>query len=187
MRNPPNLKLKLYIDYASQPARALIGFCRLNGIDHELKSVAMRKGEHMQEPFKTQVNPAKQIPAMQEIDESTGETFTLAESHAMMKYLAVSRDCPDHWYPSDLKDRARVDHYLDEHHNFLRRGVTHYIFKKLFAPTMTGRTFSDGELYYHLEQRTNALNLMERRLTRKRYLCGSEKSIADLSASCELD
>ena len=62
-RNPPNIKLILWIDFGSQPSRALIAFCRLNHIDHELKEISIFRGEHMKEPY-ILVNPAKQIPAM---------------------------------------------------------------------------------------------------------------------------
>ena len=75
---------------------------------------------------------------MQEINEQTGEVFTLSESHAILRYLAVSRGVPDHWYPADLRKRAIVNFYLDEHHQFLRYGVGDYTFKKLFAPFITG-------------------------------------------------
>ncbi len=75
---------------------------------------------------------------MQEIDENTGETLTMSESHAILRYLARSRGLADHWYPRDLRQRAIVDQYLDEHHNFLRQGVGAYCFKKLFAPHITG-------------------------------------------------
>jgi len=103
MRNPPGVKLTLFIDYRSQPARAIMGLCQLNGIEHERKEVLMWKGEHMKEPFIT-VNPAKQIPAMQEIDERTGQTLTLSESHAILRYLVRSRGLADHWYPQhDLR------------------------------------------------------------------------------------
>ena len=97
-RNPEKLKLILYVDLASQPARAITAFCLLNGIDHELKVVAMRKKEHMKEPY-ISINPTNQIPYMQEIDTVTGEVFGLGESHTIMRYLAESRACPDNWYP----------------------------------------------------------------------------------------
>ena len=61
----------------------------------------------------TKINPAKQIPAMQEIDERTGEVFNLAESHTILRYLADSHNVPDHWYPKDLRKRAKVNIYLD--------------------------------------------------------------------------
>ena len=73
----------------------------------------MRNNEHRKAPF-TDLNPAEQVPAMQEADPVTGETvFALSESHTIMRYLHESRGCVDHWYPHDLKKRAVVDMYLD--------------------------------------------------------------------------
>ena len=34
------------------------------------------------------INPAKQIPAMIEVDNKTGETFILSEHGTIMRYLA---------------------------------------------------------------------------------------------------
>ena len=102
VRNPPNLKVLLYCDMGSQPARCITAFCRMTGIEHEVKLVAMRKYEHQKEPY-ISINPTKQIPSMQEVDKVTGETFTMGESHAILRYLADSRACPDHWYPRDLR------------------------------------------------------------------------------------
>ena len=78
------------------------------------------KMEHKSDEY-AKASVTKQIPCMQEINESTGYMLTLGESHAIMRYLAVSRGCPDHWYPSeDLRQQARINQYLDEHHNYLR-------------------------------------------------------------------
>jgi len=59
------------------------------------------------------INPAKQVPFMREEDSRTGEVLTMSESHSMMRYLARSRGVADHWYPADLRKRAKVDEYLD--------------------------------------------------------------------------
>uniref|UniRef100_A0A0E9P7F4 GST N-terminal domain-containing protein n=1 Tax=Anguilla anguilla TaxID=7936 RepID=A0A0E9P7F4_ANGAN len=37
------------------------------------------------------------------------EEFILAESIAILKYLAEKFRTPDHWYPADLQKRARVN------------------------------------------------------------------------------
>jgi len=58
VRNPESLKLVLYVDMASQPARAVMAFCISNKLKHEIKYVAVRKGEHRQEPFAS-INPAQ--------------------------------------------------------------------------------------------------------------------------------
>ena len=70
--------------------------------------------------------------------DADGSTWVLAESHAIMKYLATTRGVPDHWYPAEPKLRARVDQYLDWHHNFLRVGAARSVFLKLFQPMLTG-------------------------------------------------
>ena len=184
-RNPPGVKLTLFIDPVSQPVRAILGFVRLNGIKHEIKQVALRKGEHMSEEI-SKLNPAKQVPFLHEENLNTGEVLTMSESHAMMRYLAVSRGCADHWYPADLRERAKVNEYLDQHHNFLRQGVGTYGFKKFFAP-VTGRSYTDKELDIHVVAIRRSLTLLEHRLATKPYLTGNQPTIADISAACELD
>ena len=52
-----------------------------------------------------------------------------------MKYLHNTRGTPDHWYPhNDLRKRAKVDEYLDWHHNGLRLGCGGYFFRKYASP-----------------------------------------------------
>ena len=127
------------------------------------------------------------MPAIVETDLETGETFCLSESTAILRYLADSRGLPDHWYPSDVKQRALVDHYFDWHHNFLRQGAGFLVFRKLFAPRMLGITYSEEDFKFQEVYLRRSLVMMERWLTANKYLCGPEPSIADLSACTELD
>ena len=48
-----------------------------------------------------------------------------------MKYLVSKYNLPDHWYPSDIKQRARIDEYLHWHGGNLRIGAAWYIFNKV--------------------------------------------------------
>ena len=84
----------------------------------------MMKGEAFKKEF-AKVNPLKKIPVLQEVNTETGLIeFTLSESHAMMRYLADKNQVEEHWYPrEDLQKRAKIDEYLDSHHNLLRFGV----------------------------------------------------------------
>ena len=52
-------------------------------------------------------------------------------SSAIMTYLVGKFNLPDHWYPSDLKKRAKIDEYLHWHHKFLRKGVVGIIYQKV--------------------------------------------------------
>ncbi len=96
-------KITLYIDWASQPSRAVMSFCDLNNIPYEIKEVRIFKGEHKTPEF-LQINPNGQVPAM------TEDSFKLSESHAILRYLCESNSSvPDHWYPKDHKQRAIVN------------------------------------------------------------------------------
>ena len=127
-----------------------------------------------------------QVPALIETD-SDGKTFCLAESHAILKYLAATRKVEDHWYPADVKKRALVDQYLDWHHSFLRQGASRSVFLKLFLPMLTGKVATEAELDFYRVYLRRSLVMMDGWLSQSKYLCGPQISIADLSAAHELD
>lgn len=119
MAAPNNRELYIYADYASQPSRAVLGFCQLNNIKYTLIETRVGKREHLTPDF-ISINPAMIVPAIVELDKTTGEKWNLFESHAIMRYLARTHNVPDHWYPKDILKRSLVDQYLDWHHSFLR-------------------------------------------------------------------
>lgn len=51
------------------------------------------------------------------------KTWFFIFSTAILRYLCDSRNLADHWYPSDLKKRAKIDEYLSWHHTNLRMGA----------------------------------------------------------------
>ena len=58
-------------------------------------------------------------------------------SVAIMKYLISKYNLPDNWYPSDLKQRARIDEYLNWHSLGMRRGsATYFVSKVKHYPTL---------------------------------------------------
>jgi hypothetical protein len=82
--------LTLYVDFFSQPARAVVIFCRVNEIEADVHLVSLGKKETRQPPFLA-INPLGQVPA---IDDGG---FRLSESHTIMRYLAATRKVADHW------------------------------------------------------------------------------------------
>ena len=119
--------------------------------------------------------------------DADGSTWVLSESHAMLKYLATTRKVKDHWYPADLRQRAKVDQYLDWHHNFLRQGAARIVFLKLFHPMLTGQQASEEQLNIAHTVCKKSLGYMEKWLADQKYLCGNEISIADIVSAHELD
>ncbi|PNY14461.1 glutathione S-transferase t1-like protein, partial [Trifolium pratense] len=110
-------KLNVYVDRMSQPCRAILIFCRLNGIDFEEIKVDIAKSHHLSPEF-TEVNPLQKVPAI------LHGNLNLFESHAILAYLSSAfPGIADHWYPTDVIRRAKINSILDWHHSNLRYGA----------------------------------------------------------------
>ena len=172
-------ELELYIDYLSQPSRAIIAFCKINNIPNKLVEIRIFEGKNRTPEFKA-INPMMQVPAIKDGD------FTLGESHAILRYLARSRQVPDNWYPKDFKKQALVDRYLDWHHNFLRYGSSTTVYNKLVAEKKNLPKRGVEEETKAILKRS--LQLIDNFFLgpAKQFLANNEVSIADLSAASEV-
>ncbi|XP_059276149.1 glutathione S-transferase T1-like [Lycium ferocissimum] len=176
------MTLKLYVDRMSQPSRALIIFCKLNGIDFEEVRIELSKRQQLSPEFKD-VNPMKQVPAIMD------GRFKLFESHAILRYLACAFPrIADHWYPADLYKRAKVDSVLDWHHSNLRRGAAGYVFNTVLAPAFGLALNPQAAAESEKVLKTSLAKIESVWLQKKgRFLLGSgQPSIADLSLVCEI-
>ncbi|KAG0618257.1 hypothetical protein M758_4G049600 [Ceratodon purpureus] len=178
----PSSTLKLYVDLMSQPSRAVLLFCRVNKIDVELHLVNIQKGEQKTPEFRA-INPLGKVPCI------VDGRFKLAESHAIMKYLASTRPgVADHWYPTDVQRRAKIDSVLDWHHLNIRRGSMTVVFNMALAPVLglkaDPRAAAEG-----LAILKQSLDVMETVWLQEGYpflAGGRQPSIADLSVVCEI-
>lgn len=75
--------------------------------------------EHKQPEF-LQINPIGRVPA---IDDNG---FKLKESIAILRYLTRKYQVPDHWYPKDSLEQAKVDEFLEWQHLGLRMHLSSY-------------------------------------------------------------
>ncbi|XP_011080977.1 glutathione S-transferase T1-like [Sesamum indicum] len=176
------MELKLYVDRISQPSRAILIFCKANGIEFEEVKIDLAKKQHHFPEF-AEVNPMKQVPAIVHGD------FKLFESHAILIYLASAfPGVAHHWYPADVQKRAKIHSVLDWHHSNLRRGSVGYIFNTAVALALglpaNPQAAAEGE------------ELMSASLAKldsfwlegdAPFLLGNSKpSIADLALVCEI-
>ncbi|XP_073055653.1 glutathione S-transferase T1 isoform X1 [Primulina eburnea] len=176
------MRLKVYADRMSQPSRAVIIFCKLNGIDFEEVKIDLSKRQQLTPEFR-EINPMRQVPAI------VDGRFKLFESHAIMIYLAsVFPGVADHWYPADVFKRAKIHSVLDWHHSNLRPGAVSYVLNSTLAPV------------FGLPLNPNAAAKAEKLLSASlakiesvwlkgngRFLLGSSQpSMADLSLVCEI-
>ncbi|GFR73787.1 glutathione S-transferase theta-1 [Elysia marginata] len=175
------MPLNVYYDLMSQPARAVIIFLRLNGVPFEGRPVALRKGEQYSEEYQ-KINPLSKVPAIDD------DGFKLTESITILKYLIWKHDLPEHWYPrKDLKKQALVNEYLDWHH-FNMRFASAFLFRELLVvPRLSGNPVNDKKVR---ELRKNFVKMISDFesyfLKSNKFIAGSEISIADIFAVCEL-
>ncbi|KDP36315.1 hypothetical protein JCGZ_09530 [Jatropha curcas] len=176
------MKLKIYADRRSQPARAVLIFCKVNGIDFEEINIDLTKRQQLSPEFK-EINPIGKVPAI------VDGRFKLFESHAILSYLACAfPGVADHWYPADLFKRAKIQSVLDWHHLNLRLGALTYVVNTAMAPALglplNPRAAAKGEKILF-----SSLSKIESFWLKGsgRFLVGSNQpSIADLSLVCEI-
>ncbi|EMP32140.1 Glutathione S-transferase theta-1 [Chelonia mydas] len=172
--------LELYLDLLSQPCRTVYIFAKKNNIPFEFKHVELFKGQHYREEF-GKVNILKKVPALKD------GVFTLAESTAILLYLSRKYNTPDHWYPSDIQKRARVDEYLSWHHTNIRANAPKTLWIKVLIPLFTGQTLPPEKLQEVMDELAISLKQFEEKfLQDKPFILGSEISLADLVAIVEL-
>ncbi|WCJ26261.1 Glutathione S-transferase T1 [Euphorbia peplus] len=175
------MKLKVYGDRLSQPARTVILFCKVNGIDFEEIRIELVKRQHLTPEFK-EINPLGEMPAI------VDGKFKLSESHAILIYLAsVNPGVADHWYPADVYKKAKIQSVLDWHHRNSRTAAL-YLFNTVLA--------AQYDLPLDPQAAAEAQKILCSSLSKIEsiWLTGSgpfllgekQPSVADLSLVCEL-
>ena len=86
--------------------------------------------------------------------------LTLFESHSILRYICETRNLDDHWYPKDQRKRAKVDEYLDWHHNAIRLGASGYFFRR-YISRLIGKPASEGQVNESWELLTRSLKKIE--------------------------
>lgn len=117
----------------------------------------------------------------------TSNGFTLAESHAIMRYLTERHpENIGNLYPKDnLLVRAKIDEYLDFHHTNTRK-VSYYVFNLIFAKQLgipTDPQYIAEEAKKVVER---ALTSIEKVYLQNGYIVGDNLTLADLSAYYEI-
>ncbi|XP_018421405.1 PREDICTED: glutathione S-transferase theta-2B [Nanorana parkeri] len=172
--------LTLYLDLLSQPCRSVYIFAKANNIPFNNHQVRLFKGEHLSEEF-GKVNPFRKVPSLKDGD------FTMAESTAILLYLANKYKTPDHWYPADLQKRARVDEYLAWQHTNTRPHGSKLFWIKVMTPLILGYEAEPEKLEPVVTEFNNTLTALEEQFLRgKPFVAGDEISIADLVAIVEI-
>ncbi|KAM6986786.1 glutathione S-transferase theta-3-like [Aplochiton taeniatus] len=174
------MTLEIYLDLFSQPCRSVYIFAKKNNIPFDFKKVSLLEGEQYGESF-GKINQVRKAPAIKDGD------FCLSESTAIMKYMAEKFQTPDHWYPADLKKRARVNEYLSWQHMNVRMHGSKMFWLRLLVPKIMGTEVPKEKMDIAVEDLNNSLNIVEEKfLQDKPFIAGEQISLADLVAIVEI-
>lgn len=105
MNNKPASPITLHTFLLSGHAHRVELFLSLLGLPFRKVEVDLRRGEQKTPEF-TAMNPFAQVPVIQD-----GE-LTLADSNAILTYLALRYDDSGRWLPRDPVGAARVQRWL---------------------------------------------------------------------------
>ncbi|XP_061672265.1 glutathione S-transferase theta-1a [Syngnathoides biaculeatus] len=174
--------MELYLDLRSQPCRSLFMFAKANAIPFQFKLVDLAKGEQYGEEF-GKISPIRKVPVMKDGD------FVLTESVAILQYLVEKHASflADHWYPADLRQRARVNEYLSwQQMNLRAHGSKVFLLKNMY-PVVMGQEVPEDKMSSAVEELTQAVDILENYfLGESLFLCGASISLADVVAMAEI-
>ena len=114
------MTINLYYMLESPPCRTVLMVAKILGIDLNLKSIDLSKGEHLESDF-VNLNPCHCVPTIED------NGFVLWESRAIVTYLVNSYSPGHPLYPSDSKSRAIIDMYLQFDLGTLYKNISSYL------------------------------------------------------------
>ncbi|XP_057216007.1 glutathione S-transferase theta-1b [Triplophysa rosa] len=172
--------LEIYLDLFSQPCRSVYIFAKKNNIQFDHKKIVLFDGEQHSEEF-GRINLLRKVPAIRDGD------FCLAESVAILMYLAEKFHSPDHWYPADLQKRALVNEYLSWQHSAIRMHAAKIIWLKLLIPKAMEVEVPKDKMDSAIENLNGTLKQFEEKFLQDRpFIVGDQISLADLVAVVEI-
>ncbi|CAG9313795.1 unnamed protein product [Blepharisma stoltei] len=170
---------KLYMDFLSQPSRAVLTVFLLGKIPVEIVETRAHRDTRKEEFLK--IFEAGTVPAIQD------DNISLYESHAIMEYLIDKYRPNDKLFPQNLIIRAKINSYLHWHHNNVRRGIHGFLEYSRFMPRVMGYQPSEDVVNFLREIKVKTLEFLDKKLEKNEFVAGTENmSIADISCFCEI-
>ncbi|MBX3620188.1 MAG: glutathione S-transferase family protein [Rhizobacter sp.] len=157
--------LRFYHHPLSGHAHRVRLFLSLLGLPFEAIEVDLIRGEHKRPEFLA-LNPFGQVPVIQDGD------ITLADSNAILTYLALRYDDSGRWLPRDPLGAARVQRWLSQAAGALVNGPGNARVNVLFKRPQDARC---EEVSATLFQR------MDAHLAHTPWLAGPHPTIADIA------
>jgi glutathione S-transferase len=160
------LPLRLYRHPLSGHAHRVALFLSLLGLPYEAVDVDLAAGAHKRPEFLSK-NPFGQVPVLEDGD------LALADSNAILVYLALRYDPERRWYPTDALTAARIQRWLSVAAGELAAGpATARLVKLLSVAADHDRA---RNIANHL------FGLLDRSLAAQAFLAAAQPTIADVA------
>ena len=170
--------MKLHYHPISTTSRPIMLFAAESGIPLEMQVVDLFTGEHMQ-PTYAKLNPNRLVPTLEDGD------FVLTENSAILKYLAEKTGSPA--YPTDLKQRARVNERMDWTNTQLCIDLVYgLVYPQIFDSHKRRSDEAQAATLERAKERAKTwLKVLEESILGpdNAYLCGDKITIADYHAA----
>ena len=138
----------------------------LLGLDAEIIDVDLKAGAHKQPEF-LQKNAFGQVPVLTDGD------VIIADSNAILFYLASQYDAEGSWLPTDLVQAAEVQRYLSVAAGPVANGPAAARLINVFGAALDHQRAKDIA--------NGLFNVLEQRLTAAEWLVGDHATIADVA------
>ncbi len=158
--------IKLYRHPLSGHAHRAELFLSLLGLDAELINVDLMNGEHKQAAFLSK-NIFGQVPVLEDGD------VTIADSNAILVYLASQYDQEHTWLPIEPAKAAEVQRFLSLAAGPIASGPATARLINLFGAKL--------DLLKAIENSHNILHILDEHLAQNSWLVGEQPTIADLA------
>lgn len=159
-------KLRLYGFKISGHAHRAELFLSILGLPFEKIEVDLLSGAHKRPEF-LEKNPMGQVPVLEDGD------LTIADSNAILVYLALKYDTSREWYPLDPLRAARVQRWLSIAAGELREGPGAARLVRLLGAKLDHERAKNAAAALY--------GVIEQRLAAAPYLVDETPTIADLA------
>ncbi len=165
--------MKLYYHPVSTTSRPVMLLAADDGIALDYEVVDLFTGAH-QQPAYTGINPSQQVPVLED------DGLRLSESSAILKYLAEKSGSKS--YPSDLRERARVNEAMDWFNTGFYRELGYGL---VYPQTLPNYKRDDAavqaaHIAWGREKARRWLGILNKDIIGSNaYVCGNQLTIAD--------
>jgi glutathione S-transferase len=163
----PPKPIRLYRHALSGHAHRVELFLSLLGLPYELIDVNMVRAAHKAPDFVAMNNPFGQVPVIEDGD------IAIADSNAILVYLATRYDLAARWLPRDAVALARVQQWLSVAAGQLAYGPSSARLAVLFGANL------DIERAEAISRQL--FDVLDGHLAGRRYLVGDTATIADVA------